>query len=85
MAFFVHRETGELHPKTQELIELVAEDADVLGCSAEIARLPEILARGTSSHRQLQVFEKALAAGASQHEALGAVVQWLVAETALVG
>src|SRR5690606_28715120 len=24
MAFFVHRRTGELHPKTQELIELVA-------------------------------------------------------------
>jgi carboxylate-amine ligase len=69
----------------QELIELVAEDADVLGCSAEIARLPEILARGTSSHRQLQVFDTALAAGASQQEALGAVVQWLVAETAQGG
>ena len=69
----------------QELIELVAEDADVLGCSAEIARLPEIMARGTSSHRQLQVFDQALAAGASQQEALGAVVQWLVVETALSG
>jgi carboxylate-amine ligase len=40
------------------------------------------MARGTSSHRQLQVFEQALAAGASQQEALGAVVRWLVEETA---
>jgi carboxylate-amine ligase len=54
----------------------------VLGCSAEIARLPDILARGTSAHRQLQVYERAVADGASQEDALRAVVNWLVLETA---
>jgi carboxylate-amine ligase len=54
----------------------------VLGCSAEIARLPDILARGTSAHRQLQVYEQAVAGGAAQDEALREVVNWLVAETA---
>jgi carboxylate-amine ligase len=66
----------------EEMLALVAEDAAVLGCSAEIARLPDILARGTSAHRQLQVYERALADGGSQDEALRAVVNWLVTETA---
>ncbi len=34
MAFFVHRETGELHPKTQELIELVARRIEKEGIEA---------------------------------------------------
>jgi carboxylate-amine ligase len=66
----------------EEMLELVAEDAAALGCSAEVARIPEILARGTSAHRQLQVHEQALAAGATPEEAMRAVVDWLVAETA---
>lgn len=66
----------------EELVALVEEDAAVLGCSAEIARLPDILARGTSAHRQLQEYERAIAAGATQDEALRTVVDWLVTETA---
>jgi carboxylate-amine ligase len=66
----------------QELIALVAEDAAALGCGAEIARLPEIMQRGTSAHRQVQVYDQALQEGATVEEALGAVVNWLVAETA---
>jgi carboxylate-amine ligase len=66
----------------EEMVALVAEDAAVLGCSAEIARLPDILARGTSAHRQLQVYERAVADGASQEDALRSVVNWLVTETA---
>jgi carboxylate-amine ligase len=66
----------------EEMISLVAEDAAALGCSAEIARLPEILARGTSAHRQVQVYDQAIGEGATPEAALRAVVSWLVAETA---
>ena len=66
----------------EEMVALVAEDAAVLGCSAEIARLPDILTRGSSAHRQLQVYDRSSAAGATQDEALREVVNWLVAETA---
>jgi carboxylate-amine ligase len=66
----------------EEMVTLVAEDAAALGCSTEIARLPDIMARGTSAHRQLEVHDKAIAEGATPHEALRAVVNWLVAETA---
>jgi len=66
----------------EELISLVREDAEVLGCVAEVERLREILVRGTSAHRQRQVHERAKADGATDDEALRAVVDWLVAETA---
>jgi glutamate---cysteine ligase / carboxylate-amine ligase len=66
----------------EELIALVREDAEALGCVAEIDRLREILARGTSAHRQLAVYDEAIRGGAAEAEALRAVVDWLVEETA---
>ncbi len=66
----------------EELIALVREDAEALGCVAEIEHLREILVRGTSAHRQRQVYDHAIAGGASDGDALRAVVDWLVAETA---
>jgi len=66
----------------EEIIALVAEDARHFGCEAEVLHARHILARGTSAHRQLAVFERALANGAGQAQALCAVVDWLIAETA---
>ena len=76
---------GELLPfstLSEELIALVAEDADVLGCKREIEHIRTILARGTSAHRQLRTFQDARAAGATPREALQAVVDFLIRETA---
>ena len=66
----------------EELITLVAEDAQVLGCSGEIEHIRAILARGTSAHRQLRTFDEARKGGATQREALRAVVDFLIRETA---
>jgi glutamate---cysteine ligase / carboxylate-amine ligase len=66
----------------EELIALVREDAEALGCTAEVERLREIASRGTSAHRQLRIYDEALSGGATPQEALGAVVTWLVEETA---
>jgi glutamate---cysteine ligase / carboxylate-amine ligase len=66
----------------EEIIELLREDAVELGCLAEIEGLREILGRGTSAHRQLRAYERALQSGADEKEAFDAVVDWLVAETA---
>jgi carboxylate-amine ligase len=76
---------GELLPfasLAEELIALVAEDALVLGCKGEIEHIKTILARGTSAHRQLQTFQEARSAGATAREALQAVVDFLIRETA---
>ena len=66
----------------EELIELVAEDALALGCPELVAHTRTIAAAGTSADRQIAAFETARAAGASPEEALRAVVDLLVAETA---
>jgi len=75
---------GEIVPYPallEEIIELVAEDADELGCRAEVEYGREILARGTSAHGQRAAFEQARLGGADTTEALRAVVDWLIGET----
>ena len=64
-----------------ELIELVREDAQVLGCEAEVAASRDILKRGTSAHRQLAAHKAAIDQGASNHEALQVVVDMLIEGT----
>ncbi|HKK03747.1 MAG TPA: carboxylate-amine ligase [Gammaproteobacteria bacterium] len=64
-----------------ELLELINEDANALGCTAEVEHAWKIMERGTSAHRQLATYERALAAGASQREALMAVVDLLIEES----
>ncbi|MBX3455940.1 carboxylate-amine ligase [Ferrovibrio sp.] len=65
----------------EELIELVREEAVAMGCLAEVERARGILARGSSAHRQLQVYRAALDNGMDRAAALRAVVAWLMAET----
>jgi carboxylate-amine ligase len=65
----------------QELIALVSEEADALGCGAEIDRLAVIAAGGTSADRQLLAFSSSVAAGHSEQAALRQVVDHLLAET----
>ena len=65
---------------TDELLELVQEDAEALGCTAEVERARRIVSQGTSAERQRAVYEAAGAAGNSD-QALRAVVRGLAAET----
>ncbi len=65
----------------EEILALIDQDARHFGCLAEVAHAREILARGTSAHRQLAVYAEALAAGAGRGDALSAVVDWLIEET----
>jgi carboxylate-amine ligase len=65
----------------EEILALVAEDAEQLGCVGEVQAARDIVKRGTSAHRQVAVYEKSLAGGAGEEAALQAVVDWLIAET----
>jgi len=76
---------GQIIPYAElidELIEIIREDAVELGCLTEVERARDVLKRGTSAHRQVAAYQKALEAGASEHEALQAVVDFVVKETA---
>jgi carboxylate-amine ligase len=66
-----------------ELLELVREDASALGCTEDVNNALHILERGTSAHRQLEVFNTQIENGASRREALNAVVDMLIADTAM--
>jgi carboxylate-amine ligase len=66
---------------TDELIEILRPHAEALGCIAEVEHARTIARRGTSADHQLKVYHDALAAGASDHEAQVAVVDWLVAQS----
>ena len=65
----------------EELIEMVRPDAEALNCVAEIEHTRTICQRGTSADRQLAVYHGALEAGATEDEALKAVVDALIADT----
>ncbi len=76
---------GEIVPfeyLVDEILSLVAEDAEALGCSEEVAGVHRILTRGTSAHRQLKDFEIERAAGRNEEDALKAVVDTLITDTA---
>lgn len=66
------------------LLAEVAEDADALGCVAEVEAARSIVRRGTSADGQVRVYGEACAGGTdgSHREALNAVVDWLAGETA---
>ena len=65
---------------TEELIGLLSDDAEILGCHRELLQARRIAAEGTSSARQRAVYEAALAEGASNEEALRRVVDLLIAD-----
>lgn len=75
---------GELVPfadLVDEIIELVARDAEELGCLDRVLNARNIVERGTSADRQLEVFKAAKAGGADDRAALEAVVDMLIERT----
>jgi glutamate---cysteine ligase / carboxylate-amine ligase len=75
---------GELVPfryLLEELLSLVEDDAKELGLQDWIEHARRIAVDGTSADRQSAAYAQALANGATQHEALCAIVDHLVAET----
>ena len=65
----------------EEFIEVLAVDAVELGVRDELRHARSIVENGTSAHRQIRVYEKALADGAGEHEAQQAVVDHLIEDT----
>ncbi len=75
---------GEIVPFAElvdELIDLVNEDAEALGCTDELMNLKKIIEKGTSAHRQVRRYDEILGTGKNNDQALIAVVDQLAAET----
>ena len=75
---------GEMIPFTDlidELIEHVMEDAVALDCVTEVNHCKTIAREGTSADRQIALFKKLAGEGATDKEALRAIVHKLRIET----
>ena len=64
-----------------ELLDLILEDADALGCLKEVAHARQIITNGTSADRQLATYHETRASGQDDAASLRQVVSNLVAET----
>lgn len=83
-AELVDEETERVLPYAWHLdavLALIAEDAEALGCTAEVERARRIVADGTSADRQIATFEAARTGGLRNRQALDAVVDWLAETT----
>jgi len=78
---FGRREAVPFKDLVEEMITLVREEAETLGCVAEVEHIRRIAAEGTSADRQVMVFQSALAEGRNDQDALCAVVDHLIVET----
>lgn len=67
----------------EEILELVQEDAEALGCVDEINHTRKIAQEGTSADRQLKAYQDAVDKGVTPELALRGVVDLMVAETSM--
>jgi carboxylate-amine ligase len=65
----------------EELLGRITDDAEALGCVAEVMAARDILRRGSSADEQLRIYHRARLDGRSRHAALRDVVDWLYRET----
>ena len=76
-------EERHLQQRIDNLLALVGEDAEALGCTAEVQHARTILERGTSAAQQMAVYRQARDDGATRIEALRHVMDWLAQTTTL--
>ena len=74
------REIVPFDELADEMIALVAEDAEALGCLREIENMRAIVANGNSADQQRAVYRDAVQAEYSHEDALRAVVKHLIEE-----
>lgn len=77
---FGRREIVPMADLIDELIDLLSEDAEALGCLPELEAARAIIELGTSADRQRAVFADAVEAELGREEALKEVVGHLIAE-----
>ena len=84
LAFFGDPAGGgriDIDDYTAGLVETLAEDAEALGCAAEIRRALDIIRYGTAADRQVDLYRLRRLEGDSAPEALRHVVDLAIAET----
>ena len=66
-----------------DLLDMLSEDAEALGCLSEVQYARQIVARGSSACRQVSTYDAEITKGARKQDALKAVVDQLIDETVM--
>jgi carboxylate-amine ligase len=66
----------------ETILDAVAEDAEALGCQAEVNRARQIVELGSSADRQIEIAANGAVSSAHEDSALLGVVDWIAAQTA---
>ena len=77
---FGRSEVVEFSDLVDEMIELVAQDAEALACTAEVQAMRNILTAGNSATRQRRVYSDSREGGHDHDDAMKAVTQSLIDE-----
>jgi carboxylate-amine ligase len=83
-AHFIAQASSDAAPAAQvlrELLTMVNAEGEELECGQVLMAVKDILARGTSAHEQLRVYEAERRAGQPREAALAAVIDWLARVT----
>lgn len=65
----------------EELIDMISEDADALGCLKQVKHARTIVKRGSSACRQIKTYEAGIDGGLKKQDAMKSVVDQLIDET----
>jgi carboxylate-amine ligase len=75
------RTTITIGQALEEVIDMVADEADAMGCAEDLAHCRTIVASGSSADGQLNVWKAELSLAETPHDALRAVKTWIAQET----
>jgi carboxylate-amine ligase len=75
------RKARSMEDVVREMLELIREDTDALGCTQEAEHALEILRRGSSADQQVRLYREERDRGASRLAAMKTVVGWLQKNT----
>ena len=81
MADFGQRKLVSFDALVEEWLEMIAREAEKLGCLDQTRRASLIASQGSSADRQIAIYQQSVDAGASPQEARNAIVDWLLEQT----
>ena len=75
------RTTITISQALEEVIDMVQDEADAMGCAEDLVHCRKIVTSGSSADGQLTVWKSALSLAETPHDALRAVKTWIAQET----
>lgn len=77
----IKADSSKMRDLIMQLIDELTDDATKLNCIDSLLKLKDIISHGTSSDKQLDVYNQQISQGKSHEQALQAVVDWIIKQS----